>query len=68
MSGYSLYFIDNINDSETIFNIKISNLDEATAKSLLHKDIKVEQCKPLSKTSYITEEKPTLLQKIAQKD
>ena len=46
MSGYSLYFIDNINDSETIFNIKISNLDEATAKSLLHKDIKVEQCKP----------------------
>ena len=68
MSGYSLYFIDNTDDSETIYTVKIPNLEESSAKMYLHKDIKIEQCKPLNKTSYISEEKPTLLQKQAQKD
>jgi len=70
MSGYSLYFIDNTDDAETIYTIKIINLDETVAKSYLNKDVKIEQCKPLSKISYITEEKPTPLnhKTISQKD
>jgi len=59
MSGYSLYFIDENEEAETIYTVKIANLDEAVAKSLLQKDVKIEQCKPLGKTSYISEEKPT---------
>ena len=69
MSGYSLYFIDNTDDAEIIYNVKIANLDASIAKSYLNKDIKIEQCKPLSKTAFISEEKPTLLHnKPAQKD
>jgi hypothetical protein len=70
MSGFSLYFVDNTNDAETIYNVKIQNLDEAVAKSYLNKDVKIEQCKPLSKISYITEEKPTPISHkiISQKD
>lgn len=62
MSGYTLFFIENVEDTETIYNVKITGLDEASAKSFLLKPIKVEQCKPLSKTSFITEEKPALIQ------
>lgn len=70
MRGYSLYFIEELDGSETIYNIKVKDLDETIAKSYLQKDIKVEQCKPLSKISYITEEKPTLISNkpLTQKD
>lgn len=68
MSGYSLYFIDKTDDAETIYTVKIPNLNEAGAKLYLQKDIKIEECKPLNKTSYISEKKPILVQKQAQKD
>ena len=67
-SGYGLYFIVNIDDAETIYAIKVIGLDEATAKTFLQKDVKIEQCKPMSKTSYISEEKPQLIQKQTPKD
>jgi len=66
--GYSFYFVDNVDDAETIYAVKVIDMDEATAKSLLHKDVTIEQCKPLSKTSYITEVKPKILQSTPQKD
>lgn len=57
MSGYTLFFIVQDEDSETIYNVKMVNMDETTAKSFLHKDVRIEQCKPLGRTSFISEEK-----------
>jgi hypothetical protein len=68
LSGYTLFFIGVEDEGETIYNVKITGLDETSAKALLLKAVKIEQCKPLSRTSYITEEKPLLVQTAAHKE
>ncbi len=68
VQGHTLYFVETIDDAETIYTVKIIKLDEATAKSLLHKEVVIEQCKPLSKTSYITEARPQVVQKQPPKE
>lgn len=60
MSGYSLFFVTQNDDAETVYSVKMVSMNETEAKALLHKEVRIEQLKPLSKTSFITEAKPSL--------
>ena len=59
-SGYSLFFIVTEGDTETVYAVKVVGMSENEAKAVLGKEVNIQQCKPLSKTSFITESKPAL--------